>query len=187
MFNIVFIGAPGVGKGTQSNFIQKDYSIEHISTGDMFREHISNSTELGKKAKSYMDKGELVPDSLVIDMLSLRLKECYSKNGFMLDGFPRTIEQAKALDSMLEKNNIKLDVIINIFASENVIVERLLKRGRDDDNEETIRNRIEVFKKQSEPVLDYYKGKVNILDIESIGTPEEIYSKIKVELDKLQK
>ena len=98
MLNIIFIGAPGVGKGTQSALIEKDYSISHIATGDMLRENIANGTELGKTAKSYMDKGELVPDSLVIDMLKERIKKDDCKNGFMLDGFPRTIEQAKELN-----------------------------------------------------------------------------------------
>lgn len=101
MLNIIFIGPPGVGKGTQSEFIKKDYSIVHISTGDMFRENISNNTELGRTAKSYMDRGDLVPDSLVIDMIIDRIKRDDCKNGFMLDGFPRTMEQAKELDKIL--------------------------------------------------------------------------------------
>lgn len=186
MLNIVFIGAPGVGKGTQSALIKKDYSIAHIATGDMLRENISNGTELGKIAKSYMDKGELVPDSLVIDMLVERIKKDDCKKGFMLDGFPRTMEQAKELENILNSLNYSINAVIDIYASEDIIIDRLLKRGRSDDNKETIKNRIKVFENQSKPVLDFYKNKVNIIKIESIGTPEEVYTKIKKELETLK-
>ncbi|ASJ20623.1 adenylate kinase [Brachyspira hampsonii] len=185
MLNIIFIGAPGVGKGTQSALIEKEYHISHIATGDMLRDNIANGTELGKTAKSYMDKGELVPDSLVIDMLKDRIKKDDCKNGFMLDGFPRTIEQAKELSNILESLNYKISAVIDIYVSEEVIIDRLLKRGRADDNEETIKNRLKVFENQSKPVLEYYKDKAKIIKIESIGTPEEVYAKIKKELDVL--
>ena len=183
MLNIIFIGAPGVGKGTQSALIEKDYSIAHIATGDMLRENIANGTELGKTAKSYMDKGELVPDSLVIDMLTDRIKKDDCKNGFMLDGFPRTMEQAKELSKILDSLNYKINAVIDLYASENIIIERLLNRGRADDNEETIRNRLKVFESQSKPVLEYYNDKVKIIKIESVGTPEEVYARIQTELD----
>ena len=183
MLNIIFIGAPGVGKGTQSALIEKDYSIAHIATGDMLRENIANGTELGKTAKSYMDKGELVPDSLVIDMLTDKIKKDDCKNGFMLDGFPRTMEQAKELSKILDSLNYKINAVIDLYASENIIIERLLNRGRADDNEETIRNRLKVFESQSKPVLEYYNDKVKIIKIESVGTPEEVYARIKKELD----
>ncbi|MEI0602601.1 adenylate kinase [Brachyspira alvinipulli] len=183
MLNIIFIGAPGVGKGTQSALIEKDYSIAHIATGDMLRENIANGTELGKTAKSYMDKGELVPDSLVIDMLTDRIKKDDCKNGFMLDGFPRTMEQAKELSKILDSLNYKINAVIDLYASENIIIERLLNRGRADDNEETIRNRLKVFESQSKPVLEYYNDKVKIIKIESVGSPEEVYARIKKELD----
>ena len=185
MLNIIFIGAPGVGKVTQSALIEIDYSIAHIATVDMLRENISNGTELGKTAKSYMDKGELVPDSLVIDMLKARITKDDCKNGFMLDGFPRTMEQAKELSSILDSLNYKISAFIDIFASEEIIIDRLLKRGRADDNEETIKNRLKVFESQSKPVLDYYNDKAKIIKIESVGTPEEVYAKIKKELDSL--
>ena len=186
MLNIIFIGAPGVGKGTQSALIEKDYSIAHIATGDMLRENISNGTELGKTAKSYMDKGELVPDSLVIDMLTDRIKKDDCKNGFMLDGFPRTMEQAKELSKIFYSLNYKISAVIDIYASEEIIIERLLKRGRADDNEETIKNRLKVFESQSKPVLDYYNDKAKIIKIESVGTPEEVYARIKKELDAIK-
>ncbi|WP_295162072.1 adenylate kinase [uncultured Brachyspira sp.] len=185
MLNIIFIGAPGVGKGTQSALIEKDYLVAHIATGDMLRENISNRTELGKTAKSYMDKGELVPDSLVIDMLKDRIKKDDCKKGFMLDGFPRTMDQAKELSSILDSLNYKISAVIDIFAPEEIVIDRLLKRGRADDNEETIKNRLKVFENQSKPVLDYYSDKAKIIKIESVGTPEEVYAKIKKELDML--
>ncbi|MEI0478853.1 adenylate kinase [Brachyspira pulli] len=186
MLNIIFIGAPGVGKGTQSALIEKDYSIVHIATGDMLRENIANATELGKTAKTYMDKGELVPDSLVINMLKERITKDDCKNGFMLDGFPRTIEQAKELSNILDSLNYKISSIVYIYADEEIIIERLLKRGRADDNEETIKNRLKVFESQSKPVLDYYEGKLKIIKVKSgRGEPEEVYAKIKAELDTL--
>lgn len=187
MINIIFIGAPGSGKGTQSVFIERDYSIAHISTGDMLRSNIQNATELGKVAKTYVDKGELVPDSLVVEMLLLRLKDEDTKNGFMLDGYPRTIEQAKELDKILKSMNYDITAVINLRTSEKIILERLLNRGRADDNEEIIKNRLKVFKEQSEPVLEYYNGKVNVIKVESIGSPEEVYFNIKKELDKIIK
>lgn len=187
MLNIIFIGAPGVGKGTQSALIKKDFSIAHIATGDMLRENIANDTDLGKTAKSYMDKGELVPDSLVINMLQERIKKDDCKNGFMLDGFPRTMEQAKELSNILNELNYKIDAVIYIFGTEELLIERLLNRGRADDNEETIRNRLKVFESQSKPVLDYYNDKVKIIKVQTgNGAPEEVYVKIKEELDKLK-
>lgn len=185
MINIVFIGAPGSGKGTHAGFIKRDFSLAHISTGDMLRDNIKNSTELGKMAKTYVDKGELVPDSLVVDMLSKRLKENDCKNGFILDGYPRTIEQAKELEKILKNLNFKLNAVVNVYASDEAILKRLLTRGRADDTEETIKNRLSVFRKQSEPVLEYYKDKMPIIKAESIDEPEIVYSRIKKELEKL--
>lgn len=182
--NIILIGAPGSGKGTQAEFIKQDFAVAHISTGDMFRENISNGTELGKTAKSYMDKGELVPDDITIQMLKNRLTESDTKKGFMLDGFPRTIEQARQLDEILFNLDMKIDAVINLKTKDNEILKRLLKRARADDNEETIKNRLKVFRNQSEPVLKYYKDiSVKIIEIVSIGSPDEIYKNIKKHLE----
>ena len=179
MLNIMLIGAPGSGKGTQANFIKEDFGLAHISTGDLLRANIENGTTLGTTAKTFMDKGDLVPDDLVIKMLYEKLNEDDSKNGFMLDGYPRTVEQAKALDKMLTEMSLKLDIIINLKVNDETVIKRLLGRGRTDDNTETITNRLKVFKSQSEPVLEYYNSKIKILNIESEGTAETIYENIK--------
>jgi len=179
MLNIILIGAPGSGKGTQASFIKEDFSLAHVSTGDLLRANIENGTALGDTAKTFMDKGDLVPDDLVIKMLYEKLKEDGSKNGFMLDGYPRTVAQAIALDTMLTEMNFKLDFIINLKVSDETVIKRLLGRGRTDDNEETITNRLKVFRSQSEPVLEYYNDKIKILDIESEGTWDKIYDDIK--------
>lgn len=185
MINIIFIGAPGSGKGTQAELIKRDFNISHISTGDMFRENISNNTELGKTAKSFMDKGELVPDEITIKMLNERISADDCKKGFMLDGYPRTVEQAKALDEMLKKLNIKLSAIIHLHTSDEIIIKRLLNRARADDNEATIKNRLQVFKNQSEPVLDYYKSSVKIIKVKSVGNPDDVHAVISKELKSL--
>lgn len=183
--NIILIGAPGSGKGTQAEFIKRDFAVAHISTGDMFRANISGGTELGKIAKSYMDKGELVPDNITVQMLKNRLAENDAKKGFMLDGFPRTIEQSKQLDEILLNLNMKLEYVINLKTEDDEILRRLLKRGREDDNEETIKNRLKVFRNQSEPVLKYYKDiDIKIIEVLSMGDPNEIYKNIKEHLEK---
>ena len=193
MKRLIILGAPGSGKGSQCKWITKDYNVPHISTGDIFRKNIKEGTELGKKAKEYMDKGALVPDELVIDLLKSRLdeKDCVD-NGFLLDGFPRTLEQAKALDEYLSSKNITLDKVINLEVPDEEIMSRALNRRtcsnpeckeiynlkncppkvegicdkcgsplfiRDDDNEETVSNRLKVYHAQTEPLIAYYKEK----------------------------
>lgn len=185
MINLILIGAPGSGKGTQAKFIKKDFDIAHISTGDMFRENIKNNTELGLEAQKYMDKGDLVPDEVTVNMISERLKQDDCKTGFMLDGFPRTIEQAKALDEMLKSLNIKLNAVLNLKADDAEVLKRLLSRGRSDDNEATIKNRLNIFKNQSEPILDHYQDKTKIIDVLSEGLLEDIYANIKESLKEI--
>jgi len=193
---LILLGPPGAGKGTQAEGIKEEFNIPHISTGDIFRENIKNNTELGKKAQKFMNKGLLVPDDLVVDLVKDRLSKDDCKEGFLLDGFPRTIEQAKALDKELEKMNQKLDKVINIKVSEDILVERIVgrrickdckatyhvkfnppqKKGvcdkcggelyqRDDDKEETVQKRINVYNEQTQPLIDYYKKKDLILNI----------------------
>lgn len=190
MKRLIILGAPGSGKGSQCKWITKDYNVPHISTGDIFRKNISEGTELGKKAKEYMDKGALVPDELVIDLLKSRLDEpdCV-ENGFLLDGFPRTLSQAEALSEYLASKGIQIDRVINIDVDDSEIMSRALNRRtcsnpdckeiynmrdnppkvegicdkcgsplfvRDDDNEETVANRLRVYHEQTEPLIKYY-------------------------------
>ena len=188
---ILLLGPPGGGKGTQSKFLMDKYNIPQISTGDMLRSHVSNETNLGIRAKEFMDKGELVTDSLILDMMEIRFKEDDCKNGFILDGFPRTIAQAEGLDQLFSKSNQKLDHVIVINVDDDEIVERMGGRRmhpgsgrvyhikynppkvegkdditnedliiRDDDKEDTVRNRLKIYHKQTKPLINYYKQNV---------------------------
>ncbi|MGI6680437.1 MAG: adenylate kinase [Bdellovibrionota bacterium] len=163
---IVLLGAPGAGKGTQAKFICEKYNIPHISTGDMVRAAVSKGSELGKQVKGYIDKGELVPDSTIIDLIKERLKEDDCKFGFLLDGFPRTIAQAEALDVLLDELTLKLTCVLDFDVPKEVLLERILKRAsksggekRSDDNEEIIEKRIKVYTEQTLPLSAYYKDK----------------------------
>ena len=162
MINIILFGPPGSGKGTQADFIVKQQNLIHISTGDIFRKNISNQTKLGKLASSYMKKGEYVPDELTIKLLADELESYKDVNGFIFDGFPRTLPQANAFKQLLENNKIPLSLVISLDVSENELVKRLLNRGldsgrEDDKNEDIIRNRIQVYQNQTSILTDYYK------------------------------
>ena len=159
---IIMLGAPGAGKGTQAKQIAAKYSIPHISTGDIFRANIKNGTELGKKAKTYMDQGALVPDELTCDLVMDRIQQDDCKNGFVLDGFPRTIAQAEALKKMLAERGQDVSVMVDLEVPEDELMVRLIKRGKDsgraDDNEETIKKRLHVYHSQTAPLIDWYKN-----------------------------
>lgn len=179
----IIIGAPGSGKGTHSEAIKNRYGVAHISTGEMLRENVKKGSELGKKANEYMKKGELVPDEIIIGMVANRIKEDDCLNGFLLDGFPRTVEQANAIDKLLEDNKTSVSAVINLIVGENELIRRLIKRGRADDNEETIKNRLGVFNYQTYPVIEHYKKAGKLLDIEGEGDVETIEAAIMKNLD----
>ncbi|MCT1710141.1 adenylate kinase [Dermabacter hominis] len=167
---LLIVGPPGAGKGTQAERIVEKFGVPAISTGDIFRANVSNETELGVLAKSYMDKGEYVPDSVTNEMVESRLAEDDAANGFLLDGYPRTVAQVEALDGILEKLGVALDAVILLDVDSEAIVQRLLQRGkeqgRSDDNEETIRRRIDVYGEQTTPLIDIYdkRGLVKRVD-----------------------
>lgn len=169
---LVLLGPPGAGKGTQAQLLSDALNVPHISTGDLFRENISKGTELGQQAQEYMDAGRLVPTSVTADMVRDRLSQDDAAEGFLLDGFPRTIEQAELLEEMLNGKGLKLDAVINYKVSEDVVVERMLSRGRNDDNEETIRTRLQVYRDETAPLIDHYKD--SIVNIDAEGSVEDV-------------
>ena len=171
---LVLLGPPGAGKGTQAAILADALQVPHISTGDLFRENIGKETELGKLAQSYIDAGKLVPTSVPADMVRSRLAQDDAADGFLLDGFPRTVEQAEILGEMLGESGEKLNAVINYQVSEDVVVERMLSRGRKDDNEETIRTRLQVYRDETAPLIDFYSD--IIVDIDAEGTVEDISS-----------
>ena len=164
---LVLLGPPGAGKGTQAVILSEKLGIPHISTGDLFRANIGEGTPLGIEAKQYIDAGKLVPTDVTARMVASRLAESDAAEGFLLDGFPRTVEQADILANLLEETGQKLDGVVNYQVSEDIVVERMLSRGRADDNEETIRTRLGVYRDETAPLINHYGDK--IINIEAEG------------------
>lgn len=183
MINIVLFGKPGAGKGTQAEFLKEKYNLTHLSTGDIFRFNIKNDTELGKLAKTFMDKGDLVPDSVTIQMLESEVDKNQDSAGFLFDGFPRTIAQAEALDDFLETKNQEITATIALEADDEILVQRLLERGKtsgrvDDQDEEKIRNRYQEYNEKTAPLMNYYKGQNKFYAVNGIGTIAEITERL---------
>ena len=189
MLNIVIFGAPGSGKGTQSERIVEKYGINHISTGDVLRAEIKNGTELGKTAKGYIDQGQLIPDELMIDILASVFDSFKDSKGVIFDGFPRTIAQAEALKKMLAERGQDVSVMVDLEVPEDELMVRLIKRGKDsgraDDNEETIIKRLHVYHSQTAPLIDWYKNEKKYQHINGLGTMEGIFAEICEAIDKL--
>jgi adenylate kinase len=191
MFNIVVFGAPGSGKGTQSARLIDRYGIHHISTGEVLREHIKNGTELGKIADQYISKGQLIPDELMISILSDVLDtNPAAANGVIFDGFPRTIPQAQALNEMLAKRGAALDAVIGLEVEDEELIERMLNRGREtgraDDTPETISNRLNVYHSQTKPLKDFYLGEGKYHAIPGSGHVDRIFERIAEILDPIK-
>jgi len=207
--NIVFLGPPGAGKGTQAKILVERYGIPQISTGDMLREHRAKGTELGKKAQEYMDRGQLVPDEIILQMVKERLSQPDCEKGFILDGFPRTVTQAEALDKLLAEIGKKLDFVLALVVPDELLIERLTGRRtckncgmmyhikykppkvdgkcdvcggelyqRPDDNEETVRNRLKVYHESTAPLIEYYRKKGLLKEIDGSKSIEEITQQI---------
>ncbi len=187
MFNLVLFGPPGSGKGTQSISIIEKYKLIHVSTGDLLRSEVSNETPLGLEAKKYMDQGMLVPDEVVIGMISTKLDENPEANGFIFDGFPRTVAQAEALDNLLEFKNNPITVVLSLKVSEAELKKRLISRGevsgRSDDNEEVIVKRIKEYHSKTAPVSDYYKKNDKLVEINGEGEVSEVFNLISNQID----
>ena len=183
MLNIVLFGPPGAGKGTQANFLKVDRSLTHISTGDVFRKNIKNKTDLGNLAQSYINKGVLVPDQVTIDMLRDEVSNNFNENGFIFDGFPRNTFQADALEKILLSHNSSLNAMIALEVEDEILIERLLKRGEtsgrtDDSTEEIIRNRIKTYYSETAILKNYYKDKGKYYGIDGVGSIEEITNRL---------
>lgn len=190
MTNLVLFGPPGAGKGTQANFLKEQYNLVHISTGDVFRYNIKNETALGMLAKSYMDKGELVPDQVTIEMLNAEVEKNTDAKGFIFDGFPRTNAQAEALDTFLTGKDSEISAMIALEVDDDILVERLLERGKtsgraDDSDEGIIRNRIKEYYKKTAVLKDYYSAQDKYFGVDGVGTIEEITKRLSAVIDSL--
>ena len=190
MTNIVLFGKPGAGKGTQAEFLKTKYNLVHISTGDVFRFNMKNDTELGKLAKSFINEGQLVPDSVTIDMLQAEVEKNTDANGFIFDGFPRTTAQAQALDAFLESKKMELSGTVALEANDEILIERLLERGKisgraDDQDEAKIRNRFDEYNEKTAPLIDFYKTQEKFHSVNGIGSIEEITGRLSTVIDSL--
>lgn len=190
MLNLVLFGPPGAGKGTQAEFLVKNFDLIHLSTGDLLRSEIATGTALGLEAKKNMDKGELVPDEVVIGMIKSKLEANPGAKGFIFDGFPRTVDQAKALDVLLNDNNTPISAMLCLQVEKQELVNRLLSRGKisgraDDQNQSVIENRINVYGQKTLPLIEYYKPQGKHTDISGMGSIEEIAVRLKAAVEKL--
>ena len=190
MINIVLFGKPGAGKGTQAEFLKQKYQLTHLSTGDIFRFNMKNDTALGQEAKSYIERGDLVPDSLTIKMLEDEVSKNPQSKGFLFDGFPRTLPQADALDNFLKSKSWEVTATIALEANDEILVQRLLERGKtsgrpDDQDEEKIRNRYHEYNEKTAPLMDYYKAQDKFYVVNGIGSIEEVTIRLSTVIDNL--
>ncbi|MEX2138875.1 MAG: adenylate kinase [Pirellulales bacterium] len=183
---VIFIGPPGAGKGTQAQRLWKHLAVPHISTGDLLREAVRKRTPEGLQAERHMNQGSLVPDSVIIEMVNQRLDDGGCDSGCLFDGFPRTVDQAQALDALLAERRQPLDVVIELAVDEDTLVGRLIGRGRDDDEPAVIRQRFRTYHQLTEPVLDYYRRRGILETVDGAGTPDEVFARIQEAVERIQ-
>lgn len=188
---VIFLGPPGCGKGTQAKILAGKLGVPAVSTGDMLREAVRQGSPLGQRAKAIMESGELVPDDVVIGLIRERIEEPDARQGFLLDGFPRTVEQARALDSLLAGNGVGLDAVVNLLVPETTLVERMLSRaakeGRSDDRPETVAERLRVYRAKTAPLVDHYRALGVLSDVDGSGEIAEIAGRIEKALAQRRK
>ncbi|MCB0565977.1 MAG: adenylate kinase [Phaeodactylibacter sp.] len=192
MFNVILFGPPGSGKGTQAARLVDQYGLLHISTGDLFRAEMGNNTPLGRQAKDYIEKGELVPDEVTVGMLENRIDEFPNVPGYLLDGFPRTVAQAEALVGLLRARDQEVGALIALDVEEQELISRLLLRGQssgrsDDQDESIIRNRLSVYRQETEPVYNFFNARGQAFTVNGMGSVEEIFSRLSRQVDTLKK
>ena len=180
---VVLLGPPGAGKGTQALKLSEKLGIPQISTGDLFRKNISEGTPLGIEAKRYLDAGDLVPSELTNKLVEDRIEQPDAVDGFILDGYPRSVEQARAFDEMLKNHNTRLDAVLEFAVSEQELLDRLKSRGRADDTEEVIHNRMQVYRDETEPLLEYYSHN-NLQTVDAVGALDEVFARALLSLGK---
>lgn len=190
MFNIVLFGPPGAGKGTQAAKLATEYNLTHLSTGDLLRAEMQGNSPLGQQVKSLIDRGELVPDATVITLIGEKLKSAKNTDGFIFDGFPRTVEQAKSLDEMLANESLEIATMITLEVDEDELVARLLLRGKssgraDDSDIAVIKNRIKVYNEQTAPVAEYYRSQGKHAAVSNMGTIDETFALIAAEIKRI--
>lgn len=179
MTRVIFLGPPGAGKGTQAKTLAQDCNIPHISTGDILRQAMQDQTPLGVKAQSYVDKGDLVPDQLIQDMVEERLDKDDTQAGWILDGFPRTVNQAVFLEQLLEQLNQRGERVVNLEVPDDIVIARLLERGRKDDLEEVIRHRLEIYRNETAPLIDFYRNRHLLFCVNGNQSQEEVSVELK--------
>ncbi|MGM0620289.1 MAG: adenylate kinase [Bacteroidota bacterium] len=190
MLNLILFGPPGAGKGTQAEYLMKSFGLIHLSTGDLLRSEMAKGTKLGNEAQNFMEKGELVPDEVVIGMIKNKLEQNKAAKGFIFDGFPRTVEQAKALDSLLNENGTPISGMLSLEVEKQELIDRLLSRGKisgraDDQDKSVIENRINVYNEKTMPLIEYYKKQGKHFGINGMGTIEEIAERLEEAVEKL--
>jgi adenylate kinase len=182
---IVFLGPPGVGKGTQAVRLAKELGIVHLSTGDMLRQAAADKTPLGLKTQSYLSAGKLVPDDVMLDLVGQRLERPDAEGGCVLDGFPRTLVQARALDQMLASKDTPLSRVLDLQVEREELIRRMVARGRQDDRPEVIRERLELYDEQTAPLSDYYRQRGLLRVVDGGGTPDDVFRRIRAEIDRI--